>query len=101
MTEPCERALARAAGRVAVKQAYTAVRAEVDFFVLQVDRALAARAHVLGQARQGHVVAQYIAALCLEPFANRRLQHVGRLLRRCGGGVACIKLGCCWPARAT
>jgi hypothetical protein len=32
-------------------------------FVLQVHRALAAGAHVLGQAGQGHVVAQFFAAL--------------------------------------
>ena len=63
MAETGKGTLARAAMAAAVEQTDAAVRAEVDLLVFQVHQPLATWAHILGQARQGHVVAQLLAAL--------------------------------------
>src|SRR6218665_3015233 len=79
MAKACKSALASAALPAAVKQADAAVRATIDLLVLQVGRAPTARADALGQARQGQVIAKFLAALQVG-------QCLGLFLLRGGGG---------------
>src|SRR6218665_1131561 len=90
----CNSALASAALPAAVKQADAAVRAKIDLLILQVGRAPTARADALDQARQGQVMAKFLAALqvgqCLGLFLLRQMAcNAGRasLLRWGGRGL--------------